>query len=80
MCYLLHAIQNINSVVYGTALSFRRNCETGETFNNRSEQYKTYLIPRDYNPGLVDKQLENVRMMPRNNASGTSIFFFNFFS
>ena len=70
MCYLLHAIQNINNVPNSIPLSFRGNCETGEKFNNRNEEHKTYLTARVYSPGLVDKQFENVKMMSRNNSRG----------
>ena len=68
MCYLLHVIQNIQIVPHGIALRFRQNYETDEKFNNWSKEYKTYLIARDYNPGLADKQFENVKMMSKNNA------------
>lgn len=68
MCYLLHVIQNIQNVPHGIALRFRQNYETDEKFNNWSKEYKTYLIARDYNPGLADKQFENVKMMSKNNA------------
>ena len=30
------------------------------------------MIARDYNPGLADKQLENVKMMSKNNAGTKS--------
>ena len=63
-------MQNINNVPHGIALRFRRNCETGGKFKYRQEEYKTYLTVRVYNPGLVNKKFENVRMMSRNNARG----------
>ena len=36
------------------ALRLRRICDSDEIFKHRSEEYKNYLIARDYHPGLVD--------------------------
>ena len=48
--------KSINSIPHSIALRLRRICDSDEKFNYRSEEYKNYLIVRDYHPGLVDKQ------------------------
>ena len=39
--------------------------KSDEKFKHRSEEYKNYLIARDYHPGLVDKQFQKVEMRSR---------------
>ena len=48
--------KSINNIPHGIALRIRRICDSDEKFKHRSEEYKNYLIARDYHPGLVDKQ------------------------
>ena len=50
--------KSINNIPHGTALQLRRISVSNEKFKHRSEEYKNYLIARDYHPGLVDKQFQ----------------------
>ena len=60
--------KSINNIPHGIALRLRRICDSDEKFKQRSEEYKNYLIARDYHPGLVDKQFRKVEMTSRHNA------------
>ena len=60
--------KSINNNPHGIALRLRRICDSDEKFKHRSEEYKNYLIARDYHPGLVDKQFQKVEMMSRHYA------------
>ena len=51
-----------------TAIQNLSICDSHEKFKHRSEEYKNYLIARDYHPGLVDKQFRKVEMTSRHNA------------
>ena len=45
------ARKSINNIPHGIALRLRRICDSDEKFKHRSEEYKNYLIARDYHPG-----------------------------
>ena len=60
--------KNINNSPHGVALRLRRICDSDEKFKHRNEEYKNYLIARDYHPGLVDKQFQKVEMISRHYA------------
>ena len=45
--------KSINNIPHGIALRLRLICDSDEKFKHRSEEYKNYLIARDYHPGLV---------------------------
>ena len=60
--------KSINNIPHGIALLLRRICDSDEKFKLRSEEYKNYLIVRDYYPGLVDKQFQKIEMTSRHNA------------
>ena len=49
-------MKNINKVPQGIALRLRRICDTTEKYESRAEEYKNYLLARDYKPSLVDEQ------------------------
>ena len=57
-----------NYIPHSIALRLRLICDADEKFKHRSEEYKNYLIARDYHPGLVDKQFQKVEMTSRHNA------------
>ena len=40
--------RNIRNVPKGIALRLRRNCNSDEKYDKRSEKYEKYLITRDY--------------------------------
>ena len=48
--------KSINKIPHGIALTLRRICDSDKKFKHHSEEYKNYLIARDYHPRLVDKQ------------------------
>ena len=60
--------KSINNTPHGIALWLRRIFDSDEKFKHRSEEYKNYLIARDYHPGLVDKQFQKVERTLRHNA------------
>ena len=60
--------KGINNIPHGIALRLRRICDSDEKFKQWSEEYKNYLILRDYHPGFVDKQFRKVEMTSRHNA------------
>ena len=57
--------KSINNIVHSIALRLRRICNLDEKFKHRSEEYKNYLIARDYHLGLVDKKFQKVEMTSR---------------
>ena len=64
--------KSINNILHGIALRLRRICDSDEKFKHRSEEYKRYLIVRDYHPELVDKQFQKVEMTSRHNTRKTN--------
>ena len=60
--------KSINNTPHGIALRLSRICDSDEKFKHRREEYKNFLIARDYHPGLVDKQFQKVGRTSRNNA------------
>ena len=60
--------KSINNIPRGIALRLRRICDSDEKFKHQSEEYKNYLIARDYHPGLVYKQFQKVERKSRHNA------------
>ena len=57
--------KSINNVPRGIALRLRRICDTDEKFECRANEYKQYLLARDYKPSLVDKQFPEVFKITR---------------
>ena len=47
--------KNINRVPSGIALALRQIRETGKKLECLANEFKQYLIARDYKPSLVDK-------------------------
>ena len=47
----------------GVALRLRRVCSTDEEFNNKSKEYKSYLIGRAHKLKNVEKSLNDVLIM-----------------
>ena len=60
--------KSINNVPRGIALRLRRICDTDEKFESRANEYKQYLLARDYKPSLVDKQFQEVFKITRAEA------------
>ena len=51
-CYLSN---NINNVLREIALGLKRTCDSDEKFTVPSNDYKNYLIAKDYKPKVVEK-------------------------
>ena len=49
---------NIDIVPRGIALRLKRICDSDEKFTVRSNEYKNYLIARDYEPKVVEKHFK----------------------
>ena len=60
--------KNINNAPRGIALRLRWICDTDEKFESRANEYKQYLLARDYKPSLVDKQFQEVSKITRTEA------------
>ena len=64
-CY---PMKNINKVPQGIALRLRRICDTTEKYESRDDEYKNYLLARDYKPSLVDEQFKKIGQILREDA------------
>ena len=64
-CY---ASSNINNVPRGIALKLKRICDSDEKFTVRSNEYKNYLIARDYKPKVVEKHFSKISKLTRAEA------------
>ena len=64
-CY---PMKNINKVPQGIALRLRRICDTTEKYESRADEYKNYLLARDYKPSLVDEQFKKTSKISREDA------------
>ena len=60
--------RNIKNVHKGIALRLRRICDSDEKYDERPEEYQKYLIARDYRPGSVKRQFEEVKKLSRSEA------------
>ena len=60
--------RNIKNVPKGIALRLRRICDSDQKSDQRSEEYQKYLIARDYQPGSVKRQFEEVKKLSRSEA------------
>ena len=77
--------RNIRNVPKGIALRLRRICDSDEKYDERSEEYQKYLIARDYQPGSVKRQLEEVKKLSslearRRNVKFNQVRKLNFFT
>ena len=59
---------NINNVTRGIALRLKRICDSDEKFIVRSNEYKNYLIARDYKPKVVEKYFSEISKLTRAEA------------
>ena len=59
---------NINNVPRGVALRFKRIPDSDEKFTVRSNEYKNYLIARDYKPKNVEKHFCEISKLTRAEA------------
>ena len=61
-------MKDINKVPQGRALRLRRICDTTEKYESRADEYKNYLLARDYKPSLVDEQFKKISKISREDA------------
>ena len=59
---------NINNVPRGIALRLKRICDRDEKFTVRSNEYKNYLIARDYKPKVIEKHFNEISKLTRAEA------------
>ena len=64
-CDLLNFLDLVPVPVFGVATRIRRNCSAIEKFDQRSDEYQTYLVERGYNPAEVNKQFLRAKDLPR---------------
>ena len=77
--------RNIRNVPKGIGLRLRRICDSDEKYGERSEEYQKYFIARDYQPGSVKRQFEEVKKLSRSEArrpkvKSNQVRKFNFFT
>ena len=65
-CY---PMKNINKVPQGIALILRRIFHTTEKHKSCRDEYKNYLLARDYKPPLVDEQFKKIGQTSREDAT-----------
>ena len=53
------------AIPFGVATRIRRNCLTMEKYDQRSDEFQTYLVERGYNPSEVNKQFLMAKHLPR---------------
>ena len=58
----------MNNVPRVIVLRLHQICDTGEKFGSCTNEYKQYLIARDYKPSLVDKQFQEVSKITKTEA------------
>ena len=63
--------RNIKNVPNGIAVRLRRICDSDEKYDERSEGYQKYLIARDYQPGSLERQFEEVKKLSRSETRRT---------
>ena len=64
-CY---PMKNINKVPQGITLRLRKIFNTIEKYESRADEYKNYLLARDYKPSLVNEHFKKIRQIPREDA------------
>ena len=64
-CY---PVKSTNKVPQGIALRLRRICDTTEKYESRADEYKNYLLARDYKPSLVDEKFKKISKISREDA------------
>ena len=60
--------ENINKIPQGIVLRLQRICDTTEKYESRGDEYKNYLLARDYKPSLVEEQFKNIDQISREDA------------
>ena len=60
--------RNIKKVPNDITLRLRGICDSDEKYDEQSEEYQKYLIARDYQPGSLERQFEEVKKLSRSEA------------
>ena len=63
-----YPMKNINKVPQEISLRLRRICDATEKYELRADEYKNYLLARDYKPSLVDEQFKKIGQISREGA------------
>ena len=64
-----HHLPSILGIQKGVALRLRRICSTDEEFNNKSKEYKAYLIGRGHKLKNVEKSFNVALNMSHSNLA-----------
>ena len=64
----IHPKSTFTGIQKGVSLRLRRICSTDEEFNERSKEYKAYLVARGHNPTSVLKEFDRTAELTRTQA------------
>ena len=64
-CYHNRNTKNVPKSIY---IRLRRICDSDEKYDERSGEYQKYLKARDYQPGSIKKQFEEVKKLSKSDA------------
>ena len=64
----IHPKSTFTGIRKGVSLRLRRICSTDEEFNERSKEYKAYLVARGHNSASVLKEFDRTANLTRTQA------------
>ena len=64
----LHPKSTFTGIQKGVLIRLRRICSTEEEFNERSKEYKAYLVAKSHNPTSVLKEFYRTAILTRTQA------------
>ena len=64
----IHPKSTFNCIQKGVSIRLRRIWSTDEKFNERSKEYKAYLVARGHNPASVLKEFDRTANLTRTQA------------
>ena len=65
---MLYRSNNINNAPRGIALRLKCICDKDQKLNFHSNEYKNYLIARNYKPKVVEKHFSEISKLSRAEA------------
>ena len=69
----IHPKSTFTGIQKGVSLRLRRICSTYEEFNERSKEYKAYLVARGHNPTNVLKEFDRTVNLTEYNPMGPNM-------
>ena len=63
-----HSSASINGIPKGVALRLRRICSSDNEYNEKSDEYMSYLTDRGYKQKKIEKTFKNIEKLPRTEA------------